>query len=393
MELKFAKDIHFTPKHKLQKSPLEVEQLILKVCEKHELTFDGFVIPFVGGQETEFQLSYKPTGMSRIYKVKHLYTLKGDILKTTEDSQKAELSKRCEENGFKLLGWEGEYNGAMKTKAKMLCVRHNTPFVMPLSKALHRELLCSCCSKEKVLVAKNGCKTLDEVREKRETKIKGLCKEGGYTFVCWLTEQMDVKSTRFRCSCPEHGEWDLSIREPWDRDLLICPSCLSDRRSLETGEYNAKRLMTRPTYFYIQKLGDDYIKFGFSTNTKTRMYQQSRLSKYEHELVFNHLFEKGWQAIDLEKGLKLHIKDKMASRHDVPDGWTETRPAKYLPKAIKFIEEYMALNPEYPLYLENIDTREHYTEEEIIKSLENITFDFSHEDDYSELELEPLDAL
>ncbi|HGT6370197.1 TPA: hypothetical protein ACM30B_003883 [Escherichia coli] len=394
MKLAFAKDIDFVKTHPNQKTPEEVQARIIKQCEKHGLTFDGFVLPYVSGVEARFQVSYQPTGLSSIHALKQLNQINGGSLKRNEEGYKIQLTERGKQEGKQFLGWDGEYNHIKGTKAKFLCSKHNKEFTIPLNLAFRRNLNCSCCTAESNLARRNGCNTLTELRAKREAQIKELCKEFGYTFVCWLSEEKGVRETLLRCNCPHHGDWDLTTREPCDRGILICPDCLSNQRSLETGEYNLRRIdKTRPTYLYIQKLGDEFIKIGFASNSKKRMQQQAKLSTYKHELIFNHLFEKGWQAIDLEKGLKIHVKGKTASKHDVPDGWTETRPIKTLKKALNFINEYIAANPDRPMYLNEWEEKPDFvvTDEDLAKWMNAQLADLEPED--LELDLSPLEAV
>ncbi|WP_247177962.1 hypothetical protein [Escherichia coli] len=393
MKLAFANEIVFVKTHPNQKTPEEVQARIIKQCEKHGLTFDGFVLPYVSGVEARFQVSYQPTGLSSIHALKQLNQINGGSLKRNEEGYKIQLTERGKQEGKQFLGWDGEYNHVKGTKAKFLCLKHNEEFTTPLNLAFRRNLNCSCCTAESNLARRNGCNTLTELRAKRESQIKELCKEFGYTFVCWLSEEKGVRETLLRCNCPYHGDWDLTTREPCDRGILICPDCLSNQRSLETGEYNLRRIdKTRPTYLYIQKLGDEFIKIGFASNSKKRMQQQAKLSTYKHELIFNHLFEKGWQAIDLEKGLKIHVKGKTASKHDVPDGWTETRPIKTLKKALNFINEYIAANPDRPMYLNEWEEKPDFvvTDEDLAKWMnapladlepEDLELDLSHFED------------
>ncbi|EHX0991800.1 hypothetical protein K3Q66_004717, partial [Escherichia coli] len=291
MKLAFANEIVFVKTHPNQKTPEEVQARIIKQCEKHGLTFDGFVLPYVSGVEARFQVSYQPTGLSSIHALKQLNQINGGSLKRNEEGYKIQLTERGKQEGKQFLGWDGEYNHIKGTKAKFLCSKHNKEFTIPLNLAFRRNLNCSCCTTESNLARRNGCNTLTELRAKREAQIKELCKEFGYTFVCWLSEEKGVRETLLRCNCPHHGDWDLTTREPCDRGILICPDCLSNQRSLETGEYNLRRIdKTRPTYLYIQKLGDEFIKIGFASNSKKRMQQQAKLSTYKHELIFNHLF-------------------------------------------------------------------------------------------------------
>ncbi|ECP3695809.1 hypothetical protein FZH23_17375 [Salmonella enterica] len=351
MKTAFAKDIPFIKTHHAQSTPTQAEERILKVCHKHDLIFEGFILPFTGS-DAKFKLSHAKTGVSKVYNLKALSSITGNELKRNEIGYRLEITERCESRGKKFLGWEGEYNHLNGTRCKILCVKHDHIMTPILNIALRRELNCPDCEAEIRLAAKNGCSSIDELKEKRFKEIDGLCQEAGYRFVCWLTEQKSLKETRFRCNCPHHGEWEQSTREPCDRGILYCPSCLSERRSLESGEYNIKRLgMTRPVYFYVQQLDDKYIKFGFTVNVEKRMKEQAKRSKFNHKLIYSRLFDRGWLAVDLEKGIKLNIKGKTAKKEDVPDGWTETRQFKHLPKMIKFIEDYISSNPDKPLYL------------------------------------------
>ena len=82
---------------------------------------------------------------------------------------------------------------------------------------------------------------------------------------------------------------------------------------------------------YIQKLIKKScfygIKFGITNlTTQERMRNQSRVSKFEHEIFYELTLQDGQKILDLENNIKEAMKGKTSyiSKEDMPDGYTET---------------------------------------------------------------------
>lgn len=82
---------------------------------------------------------------------------------------------------------------------------------------------------------------------------------------------------------------------------------------------------------YIQKIINQNafigVKFGITKLTvKERMKQQSRVSKFDHEIFYELTLQDGQKILDLENKIKEAMKGKTSyiSKEDMPDGYTET---------------------------------------------------------------------
>ena len=82
---------------------------------------------------------------------------------------------------------------------------------------------------------------------------------------------------------------------------------------------------------YIQKMTNNNsfvgVKFGITNKeTHERMRNQSRVSKFDHEIFYELTLQDGQKILDLENRIKEAMKGKTSyiSKEDMPDGFTET---------------------------------------------------------------------
>ncbi|XAO16149.1 hypothetical protein [Escherichia phage FL38] len=87
----------------------------------------------------------------------------------------------------------------------------------------------------------------------------------------------------------------------------------------------------KPGTFYVQKLNKHKsltaVKFGITNlTTQERMKNQSRVSKFDHEIFYELTLQDGQKILELENTIKEAMKGKTSyiSKEDMPDGYTET---------------------------------------------------------------------
>ncbi|EDB0092226.1 hypothetical protein F8Y18_14670 [Salmonella enterica] len=203
-----------------------------------------------------------------------------------------------------------------------------------------------------------------------------------------------------RCRC--HGEIysqaNLSLTKR--HGSLTCPAVRAVLSSIQNGsrQVTNSKDANKPILFYICRVGEKFFKFGISSrlDPMIRIKEHQHYSKVPVTLEYYKQFDIGWQAGDLETGIKKNIRGRKISKKLMTYGFTETLPISKLPEVMKFMEDYISLNPSEALYFEEECVLNYgdfiYSEEEIEKHLAeyaNLTFDDIDE----ELDLEPLEAL
>ncbi|EDT7800744.1 hypothetical protein CCF60_003163 [Salmonella enterica subsp. enterica serovar Berkeley] len=356
MKLAFAQEINFTGRGK---SPAIYQKEIKQRFEGTGLVFSGFVLPWAAGN-TLFRLVNEETQEYKDYALRKLKVTNGGELFQTEKAVTIKLTQKCAIAGKEFVCIVGEWKGRNHSEFSYRCPIHDEHKTAKVNHALKDSYSFDCiqCQAEKSLLARRKVGTLDELRIAREEVINSLCAGTPYKFVRWHGEQAGSNNTVAEFKCEHHGNWRTFVKQVCDRKSLICPVCLSAIKAASTGKVQLKRVkeMKLPVYLYVQSLTDNngkerFIKFGFSVNPEDRMKHQQRKSAYNHRLVFTHRFNQGWQALDVELGIHQSIKGKKAKEQDVPDGWTETRPASKLNEVLAFIQGYIESDPVEPLYV------------------------------------------
>ncbi|EAP9918026.1 hypothetical protein NY964_004072 [Salmonella enterica] len=361
MKTAFAKDINFVKTGNNQKSPAYYEEGIKERFKYTGLEFGGFVLPWVSSKVTQFRLINPQTGDYHDYVVSQYKKVTGDDLFKTEKYATFRLKRKCAESGnvFVSMDWKGEIKNSTFTYR---CLSHDELSSNSVKHALEYDFMCKKCSSEKRLCSANDVSNLEELRIKREKILDELTEGKPYKFVRWLTEQKAAKQTKLECKCEHHGNWTINGVQPFIKKSLVCPECLDIMRGALNGMAFIKDVveLNVPVWVYVQELKDpitnkpEFIKFGISVRKpKYRMTAQEKTSIYKHSMHYTHLFENGWQALDVERMLHETIKGRLANKNDVPDGWTETRDYKSLNEVMTAINDYIDLNPSSPLYIQD----------------------------------------
>ncbi|MCV5632533.1 hypothetical protein OFN23_30745, partial [Escherichia coli] len=82
--------------------------------------FGGFILPWKGNH-TYFRIYNLDTQEYKDYKLRKLEDTNGGELLQTEKAVWLKMESRCNEKGKKFLGWQGEWKGRNRTKARVLC--------------------------------------------------------------------------------------------------------------------------------------------------------------------------------------------------------------------------------------------------------------------------------
>ncbi|EFY9944134.1 hypothetical protein B5H70_001008 [Shigella boydii] len=338
MKLAYAAEIPFVKKTR-GLSPEEYQQRIITKLEP-AFVFGGFILPWKGNH-TYFRLYNLDTQEYKDYKLRKLEDTNGGELFQTEKAVWLKMESRCNEKGKKFLGWQGEWKGRNKTKARVLCPTHNQIMTPSLLHALKDDFDFDCkfCMAEKVQRARSG-KTFDEVIKDKETLINARCETTLYIFKGFIINTQHLKDVKFKTYCKSHNhEWESHLR---CADSFTCPLCIKDQLvQLSNRTYQGK------ASFYIQLLDDKFIKFGITTRKpEERMREQTRKSNFTHRLIFTHEFENGWKAVDLEHEVKQRFKTHAAPYKDFKDGWSETLTIDELPHLQQLVYDYLTNQPD-----------------------------------------------
>ncbi|AAS77180.1 hypothetical protein T5.141 [Escherichia phage T5] len=222
-------------------------------------------------------------------------------------------------------------------------------------------------------------------KQDRESQISNICNDKNLSFVGWIGEYTNIKSTlTLKCNkcyytwsprldnflritaqkcpaCAGKARWTKEEREEqikskcaekgynflsWsstyiNKDSKIILKCLKDGciwdvsihhfinhdtgcPDCASGGFNPNI----PATFYIQKLtyqGTHFLKFGITgKDVLERMRQQSNKSLCEHSVIFSHTFSYGSMARGLEKVVKDSVNTGVLDKRILPDGYTET---------------------------------------------------------------------
>lgn len=149
-------------------------------------------------------------------------------------------------------------------------------------------------------------------------RITKICAEKKFKFIGFVDEWKHSK-TKFIVKCDHDHEWVTNINSFTGKQDK-CPKC-------SVGGFSTKK----PSVLYIQKLSQNNIlkgiKFGITNRTaQVRLKQQSKESKFYHEIFYELTLQDGQKILDLENKIKEAMKGKTSyiSKEDMPDGFTET---------------------------------------------------------------------
>lgn len=204
---------------------------------------------------------------------------------------------------------------------------------------------------------------------------------------------------RCRCHGKIHTKGDLHNNRR--QGGLTCPIVRGVLKSIQNGRKQVVRNKDaqHPMHFYLFHVGDKFFKFGITTRKDPiqRLREHQKNTNIPMTFEYSHLFNIGWQAGDLETGIKKTIRGRRISRKLLPQGYTETLHISKLDEVKKFIEEYISTNPAEPLYFNDeyeINIADFIPDDEIERGLDEwAKYSSEWEEGDLELDLEPLESL
>lgn len=176
--------------------------------------------------------------------------------------------------------------------------------------------------------------------------------------VLGVSEEYRGTTTKLKLRCHCHGLLyeKTSLHSSKKNGGLTCPETRRYLSSINNGYKNVVQLDEHtPVYLYIMFVGQKFIKFGITCHESpmTRLKQHQKTTNEQLILHSAYLFNPGWQAGDLETGIKKHIKGKRISRRVMTGGFTETLPISKLGEVKQFIADYIKLDPHEPIYFDD----------------------------------------
>lgn len=200
---------------------------------------------------------------------------------------------------------------------------------------------CDLCSKDLEIFPNGIQQTLSKLKNKnsgclcsrsfKKSKNQYEVSFTRNTYFCIL-EHKDkyLSTTKLKSKCKCCGKLQQKIAGKLANDTARCGNC-------SKKGYN----ISAPTYFYIQKVGDGFGKFGKTNRLpEERLQQQKEKNKiYSQELLLDFYSEDGIIATELEKTLKDVMITGVISKEEFPDGYTETFHIKDLNKVLTTIKE------------------------------------------------------
>ena len=151
-------------------------------------------------------------------------------------------------------------------------------------------------------------KRYKETEEEYTEKSRKFFDSIGWDFI-QLHEPYSGCDTKVLLRCRCHGRYHVSsMRNCRHTNDLICPVLKGVLWAIQNGEHHISQSKdaNQPMTFYIFRIGKDFIKFGISTklDPKNRLSQLRLKTKEKITLDYYQVFTPGWQAGDLETGIK-----------------------------------------------------------------------------------------
>lgn len=146
-----------------------------------------------------------------------------------------------------------------------------------------------------------------------------------------ILDEFKTRHSHITGICKEHGEFKKTVTSLIYNESG-CPKCSSgvDR--------------TKPTYFYINSLGKNYIKVGVTNHLKTRLNSLQLATCLSVENILNVKLESGYLALDLEKLILNSFSFGVLSRDIISQGFTETTDKYNLEPILDIIFDFFTNN-------------------------------------------------
>lgn len=241
----------------------------------------------------------------------------------TEEQAVVVLSRVLSERGvvFSFKEWAEPYRG-LETKVVFKCSVHGEWSTTKLSSVLHRNAGCKQCCYEKIGML-NSKSDEDWVKQFSES---GLFPEGT-TFSREGRPNKDGKRVaNWRVTCP------------------VCKiSVLASSSNIARARVGCGCSMHKQTFAYILEVYEDdlpiAIKYGITYNPAVRLNQLKAKNLVSFRVFGFWKFGSVEDCKRAERVCKLGVEPSGIYRLVMPQGWTETTPARNLEKIVKTYED------------------------------------------------------
>ena len=380
MLVRQAHEIEFIKKYYNQLSPTEYSNMILEECKKDNIEFFGFVCDKWEAKNTKIILkckfghSWETTIASFYYAKSRCPHCNGNARKSEKERLK-QIKEICIKENLTLLGVEDTNKISKKTKLTIKC-DNNHAWTTTIESFVISGNRCFKCS-----IMKNA----NQRKEKTKDILRSICHEENMDFLGFDGDWIG-NTTKATFVCHQGHEYKTTIASFLSKGTR-CPHCNGNARKSEKerlkqikeicikenltflgfdGEWRSSSTrfnflchcgktnnMTITNFvnhgarcsscaktgyrpikkgtLYIQKLKGYNkligVKFGITNlTTQERMRNQSRVSKFDHEIFYELTLQDGQKILDLENKIKEAMKGKTSyiSKEDMPDGYTET---------------------------------------------------------------------
>lgn len=222
--------------------------------------------------------------------------------------------EKCESNYGKQFTFEHTKYVNQKTKVIIHCTKCDNDWVV---------------DPKTIIVGKTGCGECSNKAQRTTEKFVTLAKAVHGDRYDYSTVDYVSSEDKVEIRCIKHG---IFAQQP--KAHLTgrgCPKC---------GKYGYQP--QEPGTFYIQKLVSTekvLYKFGISGNLERRVYEQSRTSIYEHELVVRLDFEDGKIPLEIENAIKEKFTTGLITENELSSGYTETISEEDYESVLKLLYE------------------------------------------------------
>lgn len=295
------------------------------------------------------------------------------------------VRRKCEEGGYKFLGWVGDYRSTYHTKIRVWCEDHGEVSSQSITSCKVTKSLCRGCS------AKETGKSFILPEEVRLQQCQQFCLDNRYELIGWV-DGYENSHSRVKLKCPKHQrEWDTAVYAvvPGKCGCIECSiekSSISNRKPdsemiqsfLDAGIYAEDTIFKRAEgrfwciycpdcgveykrnggnirntgrgcncadlqhYSYILNITDKGVsvgvKFGISRDVNRRLSRIRGKTCYDVEVLGIWYFQEYPRCVRAEQECKENFIVGLIPYSDMRDGYTETTYPYNLDKIVEIYE-------------------------------------------------------
>lgn len=241
--------------------------------------------------------------------------------KITKLERELQIKSKCNNLNYSFLGWKDDF--LTVTSVFLVRCNNNHTFETNVNKFIHADRKCLSCMRT-MPTRVTDFKTLHNSCPTEHTSKYDYSK----------AEYISSRDHKIEVICKHHGSFWQTPDNHFNK-MRGCPSCTKMGYASNTSGW-----------FYIQRLNQDFIKFGITNKSpEHRMSQQSNKSSLSHKLLNKYYFSDGTIPVAIEKTIKdSGIELSVVSKDDMKDGYTETTYFKNYNKILKYVESFVENN-------------------------------------------------